>query len=285
MIRPSRRPTAPVLISIAVHSVVAALFVSAIVAPADFGWVTGRSAQEPEERIRFVSVPPRPVEAPPRAQRPSAPPQSRLVFTPGSAAPTASIGPPTGSGSGTGSGGDPGATGAVSLEPSAAATARIFGALSTAPIGSTIPDTPEATLRRSIWVGLDSVNAVAAVAAEKERRVLTIGPTDWKLAIDSGMIHIGKYSVPAAVLGFIPIANSQVLCLQDGCRVVTLENPNLSDRAKRIAEMSDEIRRRAPIEAAARAEIRRIAARKDAERAARLAAPPPERPLSRSKAG
>jgi hypothetical protein len=115
-------------------------------------------------------------------------------------------------------------------------------------------------LQESLARGIKEANDSAAAAALRRQ------PGDWTIArgggkygIDSERIYFGKYSVPSAVLALIPIRGAQA-------------NPNLAERAERITEMSGEIRARASLELDARDEIKRINARKDRERAAKLRA-------------
>ena len=93
-------------------------------------------------------------------------------------------------------------------------------------------------------------------------------PTDWtmerngrKYGMDQKFIHLGKFSIPTALLALLPINNAQA-------------NPTEIDRERRLASMRLEINEqasRAMSEDDFRAAVRNIRERTDRERAERRA--------------
>jgi hypothetical protein len=88
-------------------------------------------------------------------------------------------------------------------------------------------------------------------------------PRDWtferggqRYGMDDRWIHVGKFKLPTALLAAIPLK--------------VQSNPTVTERNRRIGEMSMEIEERRSLELDSRDEIRRINARMDRERAAKL---------------
>jgi hypothetical protein len=108
-------------------------------------------------------------------------------------------------------------------------------------------------LARGIQQHLDSLNALP-----KER-----DPRDWtkeiggqKYGMDSKWVYVGPVKVPSFLLAALPMKAQA--------------NPTVTDRNRRINEMSSEIEERRSLELDSRDEIRRINERMDRQRAAKL---------------
>jgi hypothetical protein len=132
------------------------------------------------------------------------------------------------------------------------------------------------TLARGIAASNDSIAALG-VQTVRPDWVTTHGDNSY--GMDNTSIHLGKVRVPAVLLGLLPINGFGCMptmyfpdrAVRDsvGISCIQLENPTVADRNERIAEMSTEIRARAPLTLAGREEVARIATRKDRERDAR----------------
>jgi hypothetical protein len=165
----------------------------------------------------------------------------------------------------------------VTLVP-ANADPRIWGVrpMNVAP-GMTHAEQLETSLARVIAASNDSI---AAIGVQTIRPDWVAGRGGNRVGVDSKRIYLGKASVPAVLLGLLPIRGFGCMPTMHfpdrpvrdsiGISCIRLENPTVAERAARIDEMSAEIRARAPLTIAANEEIGRIAARKDRERAARL---------------
>jgi hypothetical protein len=263
-----RRLNGSLLISAAIHVAVGTAALHAILTPRyleHFFRPRPSAAEAPVERLRYLETQPAGgvvAEAPRVAERirpgpVAATPQlvAPEVIPEGVAAPTAALPteiPVTGIAGGTGTG-DPGGRGAVSVTP-AFSDPRIWNTPSgyTPPVKSQAENLEE-YLARGIQQHLDSVNA-----APRQR-----DPTDWtkeiggrKYGMDSQWIHVGKFKLPTLLLGMIPMQAQA--------------NPNATDRYRRINEMSAEIQERRAMLADTDNEIRRINARMDRQREAKL---------------
>jgi hypothetical protein len=278
-----RRLNGSLIISVAIHAVVATAVLHAILAPRYlevFFGVRPRAVEAPIERLIFIETPAvtaQVAEAPVAAPviRPGIVAASPRLVAPqsipdGVAPPVA--GPPmetpltTGVVGGTGTG-DPRGRGSVSVTP-AYSDPRIWNTPSpyTPPVKTQAEDLQE-YLARGIREALDSAKA----ASENQR-----DPRDWtkeiggqKYGMDSQWIHVGKFKLPTLLLGMLPMQAQA--------------NPNAVDRYRRINEMSAEIQERRALMADTDDEIKRINARMDRQREARLrakkaAATPPEPP-------
>ena len=265
----TRRLNGSLIISAAIHAVVATAVLHAILAPRyleQFFGPAPRVAEAPTERLRYFETPPptgqvaeAPVAAP--SVRPGVvPPTPRLVapatipdgVAPPVPAPRTEIPVTTGIAGGTGTG-DPRGRGSVSVTP-AFSDPRIWNTPSpyTPPVKTQAEDLEE-YLARGIREHLDSINA-----APKPR-----DPTDWtkeiggrKYGVDQQWIHVGKFKLPTMLLGMLPMQAQA--------------NPNAVDRYRRINEMSSEIQERRAQLADTDDEIRRINARMDRQREAKL---------------
>jgi hypothetical protein len=262
-----RRLSGPLFISAAIHMAVAVAILHVIVAPRYVTELFRRPptvVEKPVETIRYVETTP----APAVAEAPRTTPEIRPGFVPARPALVApreipvTVPPPTGvetpvapgggvvGGTGTG---DPGGKGNVSVTPSFN-DPRIWNT----PSGYTPPAPTRAEelkeyLARGIQQHLDS-----AEAAPKER-----DPRDWtkeiggrKYGMDDKWIYVAGVKVPSFLVAAIPM---QVQA-----------NPTVTERNRRINEMSAEIEERRSLEMDSNDEIRRINARMDRQRAARL---------------
>jgi hypothetical protein len=308
-----RRVGGSIVLAMVVHGAIALALLGALDSPHSFDWlVLPRSSPDTTiERVRYVelgSVDPAPTVTPPHASpvspaidQPS--PATLPDATPTDGASTAA--PPFASPTVIDSrfaaltdSGRP--TTGVTLRPGSA-DPRIWSAAgrSSAPL-SISPSTTAArfdatahagvlhgTLARGIAASNDSIAALG-VQTVRPDWVTTHG--DHSYGMDNTSIHLGKVSVPAVLLGLLPINGFGCMptmyfpdrAVRDsvGISCIQLENPTVADRNERIAEMSTEIRARAPLTLAGREEVARIATRKDREhdartRASRSTARPP----------
>ena len=266
-----RRLNGSLIVSAAIHVVVGTAVLHAIMTPRyldGFFRPQPTVASEPTETLRYIETPapaPAGIAAAPVAAerfRAGAVPSSAPLVAPAAvpegiappvAAPPTEV-PTTGVTAGTGTG-DPRGHGAVSITP-AFSDPRIWNTPSgyTPPVKSQAENLEE-YLARGIQQHLDSING-----APKQR-----DPADWtkeiggrKYGMDPQWIHVGKFKVPTALLGLINVGAQA--------------NPNAVDRYRRINEMSSEIAERREMLADTDDEIRRINARMDRQREARLRA-------------
>ncbi len=112
-----------------------------------------------------------------------------------------------------------------------------------------------------------------------------IGREGRKLGVDKDRIYLGPVSLPADLLGLVPlrgglacrpaymIARDQPLRAADGVVCTGLENPANAERMERLNEMRAEIAAGAAERIGALEEIPRIAERKARERAKRETPP------------
>lgn len=282
------RSHGPVLIATAIHMGVAAAFLQALVTPRYIDWIfTART--EPEvltERIRYVAM------LPEDASRPAGAPRAVTTRSPVRRAPTETSTTPrvatatadtipaqTTRLAGTGVATDPNDPVGVVLVPGSA-DPRIWSARPAYAAGEiSRAEVLEGSLARAIRGSNDSI---AALGVQTVRPEWVAGRAGRKFGLDNNRIHLGKVSVPAVMLGLLPIPGfgcMPAMYFPDrpvrdsaGIACMQLENPGLAERAERINEMSAEIRARATLALDGRDEINRIAARKDRERAARLQA-------------
>jgi hypothetical protein len=277
----------PVVVSIALHLGVAALFAPALVNPRYFDRLfTTVEGEAAAERILFVAAQ-QPIpdavadtsHAVVRAESPDEPvnEQPDVVTT---TAVAANNDPGTGSpvGPGTAPRVDADDPRGVALVPGSA-DPRVWNtrAAYVAPV-KTNAEALAGSLGRAIARANDSV---AALGVQNIRPDWIVGRDGRRFGIAEDRIHLGPVTLPAIAMGLAPIPgfgcmpkmffpdrpvrdSVGIICMQ-------LENSAIAERAERINEMSAEIRARAPVAVAAREEIDRIAARKDRERAARLA--------------
>ena len=279
-----RRLNGSLIISAAIHAAVGTAVLHAILAPRyldQFFGPRARVIETPTERLRYFETSPVPGQVAEAAVAEPAVRAGVVPETPRFAAPTVvpdGVAPPapaaatevavtTGVAGGTGTG-DPRGRGSVSVTP-AYSDPRIWNTPSpyTPPVRSQAEDLEE-YLARGIRQHLDSVNA-----APKQR-----DPQDWtkeiggrKYGMDPQWIHVGKFKLPTLLLGMLPMQAQA--------------NPTAVDRYRRINEMSSEIQERRAQLADTDDEIRRINARMDRQREARLrekkAAGPPDPPGDR----
>ena len=261
-----RRLNGPLIVSAAIHVVVGAAILHVMVMP---GYVAdlfrpSAPAETPIERIRYLETAPAAVVAEaPRSEGPIragvvpvtpalvAPPEVPTAIPPAAETPTP-IAPGTGAPGGTGTG-DPGGRGSVSVTPSYN-DPRIWNTPSWfTPPAPTRAEELQEYLARGIQQHLDSLNALP-----KER-----DPRDWtkeiggqKYGMDSKWVYVGPVKVPSFLLAALPMKAQA--------------NPTVTDRNRRINEMSSEIEEHRSLELDSRDEIRRINARMDRQRAAKL---------------
>ena len=278
-----RRLNGSLVISVAIHAVVATAVLHAIITPRYLEELFGprpRAVEPPLERLVFIEAPPvaavvaeAPVAAPvvrpgvvAAAPRLVAPREIPDGVAPPVAGPPTEIPVTTGVAGGTGTG-DPRGRGSVSITP-AYSDPRIWNTPSpyTPPV-KTQAEELEAYLARGIREALDSAKAVEANQRDPRDWTKEIGGQ--KYGMDSQWIHVGKFKVPTLLLGLLPMQAQA--------------NPNAVDRYRRINEMSSEIQERRALMADTDDEIKRINARMDRQREARLrerqaAAPPPGPP-------
>ena len=281
------RSHGPVLIATAIHMAVAAAFLQALATPRYVDWMFTARA-EPEtlpERLRYVTTLPEEASPPTTARRTATTgPRVRNARVAVSATPrvvtvsgdTIPVQPTRVAGIGAAI--DPNDS-RVALVPESA-DPRIWNARPAYVAGEmSRAEVLEGSLARAIRGSNDST---AALGVQTARPDWVVGRDGRKFGLDNNRIHLGKASVPAVILGLLPIPgfgcmptmyfpdrpvrdSAGIVCIQ-------LENPGLAERAERINEMSAEIRASAMLTLDGRDEIDRIAARKDRERAARLEA-------------
>jgi hypothetical protein len=261
---PHRRPSAAVLVAAAVTGALVIFLVQALVLPT--GWLLpARRAEAPSERIRYVAVEPAGSPAP-VAERPGGDgrprregARSRPLVAPKSTPTGVPVAEPGAEGSaaegGTGEvvgGGGP----AEGLRPRFT-DPRLWVAPGPAP-----------RVPRSHAEELDSIVVADITADQALRGPPGRDPGDWtwerngrKYGIDRQYIRLGRFSIPTAVLGLLPINNQQA-------------NPIELEREKRLAGMRADIQhqsQRAMNEEDFRTRVNMIRERKDRERAERLA--------------
>ena len=265
-----RRLNGPLVVSAVIHVVMGVAILHFVGAPryvTELFRAPARVVEPETERIRFVEMRP-PASAVAQAPRSAGPiregvvpPTAALVApveTPATLPPAAevptSVPPTTGVAGGTGTG-DPGGKGSVSVTPSFN-DPRIWNTPSPySPPAPTRAAELEEYLARGIQEKLDS-----AANAPKGR-----DPTDWtkeiggkKYGMDSRWVYMGPVKVPSFLLAALPMKAQA--------------NPTVTDRNRRIGEMSAEIDEHRSLELDSRDEIKRINARMDREREARLKA-------------
>ena len=263
-----RRLSGPLLVSAAIHAVAVVAILHLVVAPRYFTELFRPAVTpvvEPEERIRYIeAAPPRMVAEAPRTAEPIR--AGVVPATPALVAPTtipttlpppaelpAPVAPGTGVAGGTGTG-DPNGKGAVSVTP-AYNDPRIWNT----PSGYTPPAPTRAEeLQEYLARGLQQHRDSMAAADSGKR-----DPRDWtkeiggrKYGMDDKWIHVAGFKVPSFLLAAIPVKAQA--------------NPTVTDRYRRINEMSAEIEERRSLELDSRDEIRRINERMDRQRAAKL---------------
>lgn len=267
---PLRRPSNSLLASIAVHIVVVALFVQALVMRLPLLAFLGYGHEPPVgpvERIGFLQLPTATAAHPATAGRrggngrpEQGAPQQPLIAprTVPSAPPHA---PPRGGQAVTpaepGTGPLVGGGGPLRGIQPRYNDPRVWGnptAVATAP---TVPKTPAQRLDSVITSDVRAHNDSMRVAAGSHR-----APGDWtverngqKYGIDSKYIHLGPVSIPTAILAMLPIN--------------VANNPTVSQRERTFTAMHDEIfsqAQRAMNEADFEKAVRSIRERKDRER-------------------
>lgn len=206
----SRRPSGPLLFSLAVHAAVGVVLAN-VAFHYDFSSLGGpRPVAPPVERITYVAVAPAGgasggsgAGVPARSNTPRrgliAPVRVPTRIAP---APQPVGGTPGGTVGGTGIGGGVGpATGVVPAYPDPRLSADEHQFL---PVPKTHGQRVDSTVRAMIFAYHDSVAKAAATAGRK--------PGDWtfekggqKWGIDGNKIYLGKFSIPSAVLAALPI--------------------------------------------------------------------------------
>jgi hypothetical protein len=283
------RPDGSLLLAIAIHVPVALVVLNALAPPRYFDWWW--SARVPTdasvERLRYVDIRPAPAIPPAPAPRPLTD-ASRRAETLAPTAPSA-VGATESAPSVTALRTDYAAAlnvGVDATDPRAvvlvpqSADPRIWNAPSAyAPKPTSHAESLEGTLARDVRASND---AIAALGVQTVRPEWAVTRNGRRYGVDDKAIHLGKVTVPAMLVGLLPISGFgcvPTMYMPDrpvrdsvGMTCAQLQNPKLDQRPKVIDEMNAEVRARAPLIFAAREEIAKIAARKDREREQRLRA-------------
>lgn len=267
-----RRPPAYLLVSIGLHVVLVALLLRYVITPNDFLAVfSGRSSVPvPAERIGFLVLPKasgapvigrsggdnRPATTAPPAKL-IAPTDVPTALPP--VAPATKAAAEEGSGPLVGTGGPARGIRPTYTDP------RLW------PTPGDVLTAPKTATQRLDSVIADLIgpyNDSIAVAAGKRK------PGDWtferdgkKYGVDPQYIHLGKFSIPTALLGLLPL-NAQA-------------NPVLAERYKASAQLNSDIRsqaQRGMNEADFKKAVRSIRERKEREKAAAAAGGNKKRP-------
>ncbi len=258
-----RRPSAPFVLSVALHIALAIVFVKFLVSPSDFLNILGHRASEPVpvERIGFLVLPravgkpvvgrrggdnrPATKVARPRIIAPAVVP-TELPPVP---APTAAVPAEEGSGPLVGSGGP-----ATGIRPTYT-DPRIWSEP-----GDVVsaPKTPAQRLDSVIATIIQPFNdTLAARAGQRQPGDWTFEKNGRKYGIDQKYIHLGKAKIPTAILALLPL-NVQA-------------NPTVSERNRIQNQLHSDIMsqaQRGMNEADFRKAVRSIRERKERERAA-----------------
>ena len=260
-----KRPSAPLLISILVHLVVAIVLIEAVSFRYSLAGLFGSHEQRTAEQLRYVQLHPRESAAPSAGPR-NAPISTRPMALPPLHAPTsipAGI-PPVPSGAATadtGARGIPGPLGGNPGPARGASPAYTDGRVWVGPAPAESPPLTSAqrldsALKSRIAVHNDSMAAIAELQSHQRK------PGDWTIkkggetyGIDQQYIHLGKFSIPTAVLALLPL-NVQ-------------GNPSAMENEHRLNMMHGEIMeqaQRAMNDAEFREAVKRIRERKERER-------------------
>lgn len=259
----NRRTPVSFFVSLALHLVVVVLFVQFLISPDAFMLIFGhaKSAPLPVERIGFLRLP--------KAKGPAVVGQSGGNNRPVSKSPPVKLVAPTtipttippvtaapskpsaeeGSGPLVGTGGP-----ARGIRPSYT-DPRLW------PAPGDIVAAPKTPTQRLDSVIADLIqpynDSIAARAGQRQPGDWTIEKGGRKYGIDSKYIHLGKFSIPTAILGLLPI-NAQA-------------NPILNDRPSTLGSIHSEIMsqaQRGMNEADFRKAVKSIRERKEREKAA-----------------
>jgi hypothetical protein len=204
-----RRPSGPLLFSIAAHVVLGVLILNAAF-HYDFSASGARPPSPAEEHVTWVATAPggaavggSTLGAPALATRPSpglvAPPSVPTAIAP---APRSVGGTPGGVEGGRGAGGGVGpTTGIVPVDPDPRLTTDPHAFF---PAPKTHAQRVDSAVKATIYAFNDSVQKAAALAGKQ--------PGDWtfekggkKWGIDGNKIYLGKFAIPSAILAAIPI--------------------------------------------------------------------------------
>jgi hypothetical protein len=275
-----RRSASSFLAALAVNVLLFAAFFKAATMDARWSALFGREPEPrtPTERIGFVRLPQN-AALPPTAGRdggdgrtagpaPRTPaPRVRAPAAMPDAVPEAPAAAGGGSGAGQGSGPVVGAGGPTSGISPNYSDPRLWtppGPIVAAP--KTSKQRIDSVIAEGFRVARDSVDS-ARVVAEAQRK-----PGDWtvdgpggKWGWDQRAVRLGKVSIPNALLGL----------LSQGIQTQVRSNPIENERERRIAQIRADILQHAQREMsedAFRQAVKDVRRRKDAERAARLAA-------------
>ena len=280
------RPNVPLGVSLAVNGVVLVLFFQA--ATTSYHWLQQARTSDAAARAERVAYVPLPRPAQPgraggddRPVAPGARPAEATRATPRLRAPsTVPTGvepaPPTtgavqpgGAPGGTGQGGSGAVVGeggpTVGIKPSFG-DPRLWGR----PAVERAPLTPKERLDSAIAARLapvrDSIAAAQALAeAQRKPGDWTVGGPGGKWGMDPNNIHLGKVKIPTAVLGLLSSNFQRNL----------RGNPTELARERQLAAIREDLQMHAQREMSEdqfREAVKQVRARKDRERAARLAA-------------
>lgn len=259
-----RRPSGSLLLSIAVHTVIAVVLLN-MAFHYDLISLPRSSVPEPVvERITYVAVSPPAggaiggmgTGAPARAERPStglvAPPSVPTTV----AAPQPAAGTPGGVTGGTGSGGGVGPT--TGIVPGVADPRLTVDPRQWYPVPKTQAQRTDSAVRAIIYAYNDSV---AKASSGKKPGDWTFEKGGGKWGVDGNKIYLGKFAIPSAVLAALPL------------RIQGNPGESLNDRlvgthAGEIAEHAASQYHDVEFKDA----VKRIRERKDRERRERLAA-------------
>lgn len=255
-----------VLVSVVVHVGLVIFLANALEIPAPFGRLFSAPREVTAERLTYVELPagsgasPNAAPAVPggAAATPPEPVPTAAAVAQSRAAPliTPSALPPVGAAPTGGARAGGGATGAAAGLVPAYTDQRVWTRPGTPVLG--LPGTTAEQIDSLIALDFNVLRDSAEVEASRRR------PGDWtferngkKYGIDRQFIRLGKFSLPTAILGLLPL-NAQA-------------NPIQLERDRRTSQMRIEIQdqgRRRRDEADFRAIVDNIRERKDRERAA-----------------
>lgn len=210
----SRRPTAPVLVSLALHVVLGAALLKVLLVPGRLRWGLDEPMPKPE-RVGLVALPQqgafdpgkdggddRPLTKTPARPRPAlvAPPVVPSTVPAPSTAPATE--PAGGSGERIGAGGP-----TAGIRPSYN-DPRVWappGPVVSMPTPLAPAERLDRTLKADVQRHNDSLALATHVPGKLERGDWTVGGPGGKWGVEPGKIRLGKFSLPSAVLALLPL--------------------------------------------------------------------------------
>jgi hypothetical protein len=257
------RPSGPLLFSLAAHVVLGALILNAAF-HYDFSRGESRPPSPAQEQVTYVAVAPAggavggsTLGAPARATHPAvglvAPPSTPVTVTP---APQHVGGTPGGVEGGRGTGGGAGeATGIVPVDPDPRLATDPHAFF---PAPKTRAERADSAVKATIYAFNDSV-ARARANAGKEPGDWTFQKGGQKWGVDGSKIYLGKFAIPSAVLAALPIH------IQGNPGESIANRLSGAQRGDLVLHAASQAR-----DDEFKTAIKRIRARKDAERRERL---------------